>query len=304
MSAARVRRWGLGGAAALGLVLAATPLAAQTAPAAMQPEEELPPARAEGEDGAVLPFDLKVVGGDEQSVAAHPIGAALPSTERVCLDRRQFLMVTAKGEQLDYAGPGCLEPRDDAAIPADVYAGSHIWHPLTEDSPGWSGGDGCSAVVVAASGPSADAFAPGRRLAADEQIVLQAGDRISVLNANGARTLTGPGTFPAPCSTTGASRGLASALPARRARFGALRGLPAAEGAPAQRLIATRGTAGALKKFPRGTLITSPQKVCLAEGDRLTVAARSGARMTFAGPGCGRRLPNADDDNTPAVSPG
>ena len=303
MSAARLRRAGLGGAAALALALAASPVAGQTAPGAETQEADPSAVAVPVDAAAVLPFDLEVVGGDDRSLAAHPIGEALPPAERVCLDGLQFLMISAGGEPVDYTGPGCLEPRDDTAVPAEVYAGSHVWYPLAEDSPGWSGGDECSAIVVSSSGPSAEAYARGRRVSADEQIVLQAGDRVSFLTANGARVLTGPGTFRAPCATAGNSRSVA-AFPARRARIGAVRGLPDAATAPAERLIATRGTAGALKKFPRGTLIGTPQKVCLAAGDRLTVAARSGARMTFAGPGCGRRLQGADDDNTPAVSPG
>ena len=282
--------------------LAATPLAAQTTDDA-ETQTGAEASAAPADEPASQPFELEVVGGDEQSLASHPVGTALPQAARVCLDRDQHLIVSVNGEAIDYSGPGCFEPRADLAIPIEAYAGSHVWYPLAEDSPGWTTGTGCAAVVVDSSGPSADAFARGARISVDGKIVLQAGDRVSLLTSRGSRTLVGPGTFDTSCD---AAAGVASAFPARRARFGAVRGFPEppADSPAAQRLIATRGTAGALKKFPRGTVIASPLKVCLAAGDRLTVAGRSGARMTFAGPGCGHRLGAADDDNTPAVSPG
>jgi hypothetical protein len=286
----------------LACALSGASLAAQTSDdAETQTEAELPSTTAEQPDVAV-PFGLEVIGGDARSVAANPVGSALPEEARVCLDREQHLTVSANGEAIDYSGPGCFEPRAELAIPVEAYGGSHVWYPLAEDSPGWSTAGGCSAVVVASRGPSAEALAKGDRISADRKIVLEAGDIVALLTARGMRTLVGPGTF-ASCEGPAA---LAAALPMRRARFGAVRGDPGAMGggAAAQRLIATRGTAGAMTKFPRGTVIASPQKVCLAAGDRLTVAGRSGARMTFAGPGCGRRLGTADDDNTPAVSPG
>lgn len=221
----------VGSTAALALALAAAPLAAQTEqPAKPTQDVETSPEEA----AAVAPFELVVLGGDDRSVAEHPLGQGLPHDQSVCLEALEFLVVSAAGEEIVYAAPGCLEPRAGLGIPDEVYAGSHVWRPL--------------------EGPASAAAA-----------------------------------------------NTASEASSRRARIGAVRS--AGPAPAAERLIATRGTAGALRKFPRGTLIGSARRICLAAGDRLTVARRSGGRSTYGGPGCGRRVGTADD-NAPAVSPG
>ncbi|MCT2557464.1 hypothetical protein N0B51_00570 [Tsuneonella sp. YG55] len=50
-------------------------------------------------------------------------------------------------------------------------------------------------VVVAASGPSAKTYPVGRKIGATDKIVLQAGDTVTVLGANGTRVLRGSGTY-------------------------------------------------------------------------------------------------------------
>lgn len=254
------------------------------------------PANAEANEA---PFELTVVGGDPRLVTANPIGQPLSRSRFVCLDRLQTLVVAARGEEIRFDGPGCLEPRTPAQIPDAVYAGSHVWQPLSEDSPRWSDG-GESAIVLSSSGPSAETFPPGQRVAEDMPIILLKGDRLTLLEWPGPRVLVGPGTF-SPVSRTNSS--VAAARSSRtRGRFGAVRGFGAEP--VVDKMIAIRGTPGALRKFPRGTLFASPHKVCLAAGDQLTLARRSGASLTLAGPGCGRLLDGTAADNTAAVSPG
>lgn len=50
-------------------------------------------------------------------------------------------------------------------------------------------------VVVAASGPSAKSYPVGRKLTDNEQIVLRAGDSVTVLDLRGTRVLTGAGSY-------------------------------------------------------------------------------------------------------------
>jgi len=74
------------------------------------------------------------------------------------------------------------------------------------------------AVVVRSLGPSAKAYPPGKALADTAKISLQQGDSVTVVGGNSARTLRGPGTFPA----AGGAQELAMAA-SRRGRFGAMR---------------------------------------------------------------------------------
>jgi len=74
------------------------------------------------------------------------------------------------------------------------------------------------AVVVRSLGPSAKAYPPGKALADSAKISLQQGDSVTVVGGNSARTLRGPGTFPA----AGGAQELAMAS-SRRGRFGAMR---------------------------------------------------------------------------------
>ena len=75
------------------------------------------------------------------------------------------------------------------------------------------------ALVVRSVGPSAKAYPPGKALDDSAKISLQSGDSITVVGGNSARTLRGPGTFPA---ASGGAQELAMAS-ARRGRFGAMR---------------------------------------------------------------------------------
>ena len=51
------------------------------------------------------------------------------------------------------------------------------------------------AVVVRSTGPSAASYPKGKRLPANAQVVLKAGDVVTVLDKAGTRVLRGVGTF-------------------------------------------------------------------------------------------------------------
>lgn len=74
-------------------------------------------------------------------------------------------------------------------------------------------------IVVKSSGPSAKVYPPGKTIAGNSKIALMPGDSLTLIGSASARTLRGPGTFPA--SATG-SESLAM-VANRRSRFGALR---------------------------------------------------------------------------------
>jgi len=100
------------------------------------------------------------------------------------------------------------------------------------------------AVVVRSIGPSAKAYPPGKSLPDSAKISLQQGDSITVVGGNSARTLRGPGTFPA---AAGAQE-LAMAA-SRRSRFGAMRsGEPALNPSPWNLDVTQSGTVCATGK--------------------------------------------------------
>lgn len=90
-------------------------------------------------------------------------------------------------------------------------------------------------LVVRAAGPSAASFKAGQRLP-DAPLVLKAGDSITVLDAGGTRSFSGPGTFSLTAASTAAQdvafADLLVQKPARRARIGAVRAAGQDQGPP------------------------------------------------------------------------
>lgn len=86
-------------------------------------------------------------------------------------------------------------------------------------------------MVVRSTGPSAGQFPAGKKLADKSRITLKADDRVTVLDKNGTRVLSGPGNFTLDStvqrdqtSSTQIARLLTSSSPNRRTRTGAVRG--------------------------------------------------------------------------------
>jgi len=83
-------------------------------------------------------------------------------------------------------------------------------------------------VVVASSGPSAGSFPVGKKIGDSEQIVLRAGDTLTVLDGSGTRVLRGAGTFSLDQRASPSQRGTFAVLTERRSasrmRTGAVRG--------------------------------------------------------------------------------
>ena len=113
-------------------------------------------------------------------------------------------------------------------------------------------------VVVAASGPSAGNFPVGKKIGESEQIVLRAGDSLTVLDGNGTRVLRGAGTYSLD----------QQAGPSRRSDFAVL----------TERRSARRVGAGASRVEPDGALYPpslwyvdagQPGRFCLADVERV-----------------------------------
>lgn len=83
-------------------------------------------------------------------------------------------------------------------------------------------------VVVAVSGPSAKSYPVGKKIGANDKIVLQSGDTLTVLGANGTRVLRGSGTYvlsdAATSDRSGAFALITRQRSAQRMRTGAVRG--------------------------------------------------------------------------------
>ena len=84
-------------------------------------------------------------------------------------------------------------------------------------------------MVVRAVGPSAAAYKPGQKLSDTATLVLKSGDTLTVLDAKGTRSFTGPGSFrfdqaSASAEAPTAFAELLTQKSERRARIGAVRG--------------------------------------------------------------------------------
>lgn len=83
-------------------------------------------------------------------------------------------------------------------------------------------------LVVRALGPSAAAFKPGQRLPDNAPLVLRAGDQVTILDARGTRSFTGPGNYRFDSASAAAAptafTELLTQKSERRARIGAVRG--------------------------------------------------------------------------------
>jgi hypothetical protein len=67
---------------------------------------------------------------------------------------------------------------------------------------------------------------------------------------------------------------------------------PMAEPAPVQAPPVYRvrsGSPGVLQKFPRGSEVTRSTRICLAEGEQITISGSNGQQVSYRGPGCMQR---------------
>jgi hypothetical protein len=105
-------------------------------------------------------------------------------------------------------------------------------------------------LVVRSSGASAKLFPPGKALPDSAKIQLQPGDSVMLLNAKGARTLRGPGTF----AVASAGGGSLATAAARR-----------------ERTASMRSAAVPLNPSPWNLDITQSGKLCVADSSKLTL---------------------------------
>lgn len=67
---------------------------------------------------------------------------------------------------------------------------------------------------------------------------------------------------------------------------------PMAEPAPVQAPPVYRvrsGSPSVLQKFPRGSEVTRSTRICLAEGEQITISGSNGQQVSYRGPGCMQR---------------
>lgn len=130
-------------------------------------------------------------------------------------------------------------------------------------------------LVVRSIGPSAKAYPPGKALPDTAKISLQQGDSVTVVGGNSARTLRGPGTFPA---AAGGAQELAMAA-SRRSRFGAMRSGDLALNPSPWNLDATQS--GTICASGKGLKIWRPES---EQASQLSITKGSGPRTTVNWP--------------------
>lgn len=63
---------------------------------------------------------------------------------------------------------------------------------------------------------------------------------------------------------------------------------PAAASPPAVYRVRS-GSPAVLQKFPRGSEVTRSTRICLAEGEQITISGSNGQQVSYRGPGCMQR---------------
>jgi hypothetical protein len=148
-------------------------------------------------------------------------------------------------------------------------------------------------VVIRSTGPSARNFPAGKRLANGQMIQLRAGDRITAVTISGEQTFSGPGSFRIE-EESGSRTRLAELFSSRqRMRTGAVRssGDDTAERSAPRPIIfrVASGSDTVLQRIPQRTVVSRTSRICLSEGEQITLIGTNGQRVTYTGPGCARR---------------
>lgn len=131
-------------------------------------------------------------------------------------------------------------------------------------------GASAETIVVRSSGPSMNAYPPGKALADSSRIVLKPNDQVVILDSRGTRTLRGPGTFSPVVSGNQPAdlRATFADVSTRRARPGAVRGLVPAGSTAARSPNIWFVDIGRSST----TCVTDPTRVTLWRPDRSTDA--------------------------------
>lgn len=57
------------------------------------------------------------------------------------------------------------------------------------------------------------------------------------------------------------------------------------------------GSPAVLEKFPRGSEVTRTTRICLKEGEQITISGSNGQQVSYRGPGCMQRTAPPTGDN-------
>ena len=141
-------------------------------------------------------------------------------------------------------------------------------------------GASAETIVVRSSGPSMNAYPPGKALPDTARILLKANDQVVILDSRGTRTLRGPGTFSPVVSANQPAdlRATFADVSGRRARPGAVRGMVPASASAARSPNIWFVDIGRSST----TCVTDPTRVTLWRPDRVadatvTVTGANGA---------------------------
>ncbi|MHA7820719.1 MAG: hypothetical protein ACX930_13820 [Erythrobacter sp.] len=72
---------------------------------------------------------------------------------------------------------------------------------------------------------------------------------------------------------------------------------PGEAGPPTDFFYVRSGSASVLEKYPRGMPVRVGAELCLESGEQITLINRAGQSVSYAGPGCARRIERSTPQN-------
>lgn len=306
-----MRKLAISALSTIALAAVAVPAAGQDADQQIseEPAEEIaddaPEAASPGE---IVPAGaIYLVSGSEALTGLLGTEEPLAESAEICLAAGEEAVFASERTLFELGGENCFILGDGEAeayalalLVEEEAAQADSDAPVAAASGSGGGGNGGSGVVVKSAGPTSATYPVGKRIAANSRLCLQAGDSVTLLSRGGTRAFRGPGCFTT--GTSGASSRSAFAQLTRqrggRARSGASRGGSSDESGsrPVVYRVAA-GTDSAIERYPRRSLVNRSSRICLENGEQITIIGSNGQRVTYSGPGCARRTARPSADN-------
>ena len=237
--------------------------------------------------------DIVLVWGGESLEQTYLNGVAIDPETEICLDPSETAMFASDRSTFELSGEGCFVLGE---AEAEAYAADLLMAEAESPAAGVSASLGGN-FVVSSSGPSSAQYHVGQKVSDTARICLREGDIVTVLGNGGTRVLRGPGCFMlASMTRTRRFAAMISGNPSR-ARTGAVRGGSVNGGSRTVTFRVSSATDSVLERFPRGSLVSRSTRICLEEGEQITIVGSNGQRVTYRGPGCARRNARPTEDN-------
>lgn len=271
------------------------------------PDGEEVAGEATSDQGIMPAGGIYLVSGPEALTTLLGTEEPLAESVEVCLAVGEVAVFSSERTLFEMSGEDCVILGDGEAeayglslLVEEEAAQAASGTPVAAASSSGGGGYSGGGIVIRSGGPTSATYPVGTRIAASARLCLQNGDRVTLLSGDATRVFAGPGCFDTRRSGTSSRSTFAQLTRQRsgRARTGAIRGGSASD--PGSRPVVFRVAAGsdsAIERYPRRSIVNRSSRICLEDGEQITIIGSNGQRVTYSGPGCARRTARPSADN-------